>query len=35
VAELIVHGAFQTIDLKRLGYERVARNEPLAEKNVI
>ncbi len=35
VAELIVHGAFQTIDLKRLGYERIVRNEPLAEKNVI
>ena len=35
VAELIVHGAFQTIDLKRLGCERIVRNEPLAEKNVI
>jgi sarcosine oxidase len=35
VAELIVHGAFRTIDLARLGYERVARNAPLFERNVI
>jgi glycine/D-amino acid oxidase-like deaminating enzyme len=35
IAELIVHGAFQTIDLTRLGYARIARGEPLAERNVI
>jgi sarcosine oxidase len=35
IAELIVHGAFRTIDLTRLGYGRIARNEPLAEINVI
>jgi sarcosine oxidase len=35
VAELIVHGAYRTIDLARLGYERVARNAPLFERNVI
>ena len=35
IAELIVHGAYQNIDLARLGYGRVARNEPLFEKNVI
>jgi sarcosine oxidase len=35
VAELIVHGAFQCIDLARLGYARIARGEPLAERNVI
>ena len=35
VAELIVHGAFQTIDLSRLGYGRIARGEPLSERNVI
>jgi FAD-dependent oxidoreductase domain-containing protein 1 len=35
IAELIVHGTYRTIDLARLGYDRVARNEPLFEKNVI
>jgi sarcosine oxidase len=35
VAELIMHNAYRTIDLTRFGYERIARNEPLFEKNVI
>ena len=35
VAELIVHGAFQTIDLTRLGYARIAERRPLLERNVI
>ena len=35
VAELIAHGAFQTLDLSRLGYARIADNQPLAERNVI
>ena len=35
VAELIVHGAFQTIDLARLGYGRIAEDRPLLERNVI
>jgi glycine/D-amino acid oxidase-like deaminating enzyme len=35
IAELIVHGAYRTIDLSRFGYDRIARNEPLFEKNVI
>ncbi len=35
IAELIIHGAYHTIDLARLGYGRVARNDPLFEKNVI
>jgi FAD-dependent oxidoreductase domain-containing protein 1 len=35
IAELIVHGAFQTIDLTRLGYARIAENRPLFERNVI
>ena len=35
IAELIVHGAFQTIDLTRLGYERIAEGRPLLERNVI
>ncbi len=35
VAELIVHGAFQTLDLSRLGYGRIVDNAPLRERNVI
>jgi sarcosine oxidase len=35
VAELIVHGAFRTIDLTRLGYERIGAGRPLPERNVI
>ena len=35
LAELIVHGAFQTIDLTRLGYGRIAEGRPLLERNVI
>jgi glycine/D-amino acid oxidase-like deaminating enzyme len=35
VAELIAHGAFRTLDLGRLGYARIARGEPLPERNVI
>ena len=35
VAELIVHGGFREIDLARFGYERIAKNAPLFEKNVI
>jgi hypothetical protein len=30
-----VHGAFRTIDLTRLGYERIAEGRPLLERNVI
>ena len=35
IAELIVHGAFRAIDLRCFGYERIAANQPLFEKNVI
>jgi FAD-dependent oxidoreductase domain-containing protein 1 len=35
IAELIVHGRFQAIDLARFGYERIAENRPLKEINVI
>jgi FAD-dependent oxidoreductase domain-containing protein 1 len=35
VAELIVHGAFRSIDLTRLGYPRIAERRPLLERNVI
>jgi FAD-dependent oxidoreductase domain-containing protein 1 len=31
IAELIVHGAYQALDLTPLGYERVRRRQPLAE----
>lgn len=35
VAELIVHGAFRSIDLARFGYARIAAGQPLREENVI
>ncbi len=35
VAELIVHGRFTTIDLARMGYERILRGEPYGELNII
>lgn len=35
IAELIVHGRFQTIDLTRLGYERVRRGEPYREAGIL
>jgi FAD-dependent oxidoreductase domain-containing protein 1 len=35
VAERIVHGRFVTLDLTRLGYDRIRRREPLIERNVI
>lgn len=35
IAELIVHGGYRAIDLRRLGYDRVRRNQPLFERNVI
>ena len=35
VSELIVHGAFQTLDLSPFGYERIARDEPFLEEAVI
>ncbi len=35
IAELIMHGTFRTIDLTRFGYDRIARRQPLFEKNVI
>ena len=34
VAEHLIHGHWQTIDLTRLGYERVTANQPLLELNV-
>ncbi len=34
IAELICFGEYKTIDLQRMGYERLQRNEPLFEKNI-
>jgi glycine/D-amino acid oxidase-like deaminating enzyme len=35
VSELILHGAFQTLDLSPFCYERIERNEPFPEEAVI
>lgn len=35
IAELIVHGEYRTLDLARLGYARVLRNEPYAETGIV
>jgi glycine/D-amino acid oxidase-like deaminating enzyme len=35
IAELIVHGSFQTIDLSRLGYERIEAGQPYAEEGIL
>jgi FAD-dependent oxidoreductase domain-containing protein 1 len=35
VAELILHGRFDTLDLSELLFERIAQNRPLRETNVI
>ena len=35
IAELVVHGAFQTLDLTRLGFERVVRGEPYPEAGIL
>lgn len=35
VSELIVHGAFRTLDLSPFSYERILRNEPFLEEAVI
>ena len=35
VSELVVHGAFQTLDLSPFGYGRITRNEPFLEEAVI
>jgi FAD-dependent oxidoreductase domain-containing protein 1 len=35
ISELIVNGAYRTIDLARLGYSRIADVAPLPERNVI
>jgi len=35
ISELIVHGAYRTLDLSPFGYERVVRGEPFVEQAVI
>jgi len=35
IAELIVHGAYRTIDCAAFGYERIAENRPFRELNII
>ncbi|OYX11937.1 MAG: FAD-dependent oxidoreductase, partial [Rhizobiales bacterium 32-66-8] len=35
LAELIVTGSYQTLDLSPLGYDRIARKEPLLETKVV
>lgn len=35
IAELIVHGQYQTIDMSRLGYERVENNAPYPETGIL
>lgn len=35
IAELVVHGRFQTLDLTRLGYERVVEGKPYAEAGIL
>jgi hypothetical protein len=34
IAELIIHGAYRTIDVSRLGFARVEAHAPLREANV-
>lgn len=33
--ELIVHGGWRSLDLSRFGYERIRRNDPIVERNVV
>jgi hypothetical protein len=35
IAELILKGAFQTIDLTSFGYERVEANAPCPERGIL
>ena len=35
IAELIVKRRFETIDLSRLGYARIAANQPYAERGIL
>jgi sarcosine oxidase len=35
IAELIVHGRYRSIDLSRLGYERILKGAPILELNIV
>jgi FAD-dependent oxidoreductase domain-containing protein 1 len=35
LSELVLHGGLRTLDLSRLGWERVLQNRPLRESNVV
>jgi len=35
LAELVTHGAYRSLDLSPLGYERILRDQPVNEKNVV
>ena len=35
LSELIVHGHYQTLNLARLGWERILSGNPLIEKNIV
>jgi len=35
IAELVVHGRFESIDLGRLGYTRIAAHAPYPERGII
>lgn len=35
VAELIIHGAYQTLDLTRFGFNRIAEKQPILETKII
>jgi glycine/D-amino acid oxidase-like deaminating enzyme len=35
IAELLAHGRFESIDLTRLGYERIETNQPYAEEGIL
>jgi FAD-dependent oxidoreductase domain-containing protein 1 len=35
LAELIIHGSYQSIDLSCFGYDRITRNEPFREQGIV
>jgi sarcosine oxidase len=35
IAELVAYGEYRTLDLRRFGFDRILRNEPLREINVV
>lgn len=35
LSELIVHGQFRTLDLRRMGWQRILEGRPIIEKNVV